>query len=102
MSSSKSSAGNSGCLIAFALGWLGFSIVWCVGFYRQEDAKMRLDADISAHLAYVEGTLVSGSRVGKGPSSYNITYRYSAPDGQARSEERRVGKECRSRWSPYH
>ena len=25
------------------------------------------------------------------------------PDsGDARSEERRVGKECRSRWSPYH
>src|SRR3989442_2160836 len=24
------------------------------------------------------------------------------PDGRARSEERRVGKECRSRWSPYH
>src|SRR2546430_5315458 len=23
-------------------------------------------------------------------------------DGLARSEERRVGKECRSRWSPYH
>ena len=22
--------------------------------------------------------------------------------GNARSEERRVGKECRSRWSPYH
>ena len=22
--------------------------------------------------------------------------------GMARSEERRVGKECRSRWSPYH
>src|SRR3712207_7877931 len=24
------------------------------------------------------------------------------PDQQVRSEERRVGKECRSRWSPYH
>ena len=24
------------------------------------------------------------------------------PSGQLRSEERRVGKECRSRWSPYH
>src|SRR2546430_17289204 len=24
------------------------------------------------------------------------------PTGYARSEERRVGKECRSRWSPYH
>ena len=23
-------------------------------------------------------------------------------DFQSRSEERRVGKECRSRWSPYH
>ena len=23
-------------------------------------------------------------------------------DVSARSEERRVGKECRSRWSPYH
>ena len=25
-----------------------------------------------------------------------------SPEGAARSEERRVGKECRSRWSPYH
>ena len=24
------------------------------------------------------------------------------PDTSLRSEERRVGKECRSRWSPYH
>ena len=23
-------------------------------------------------------------------------------EGSTRSEERRVGKECRSRWSPYH
>ena len=23
-------------------------------------------------------------------------------EGRSRSEERRVGKECRSRWSPYH
>ena len=25
-----------------------------------------------------------------------------AVSGDVRSEERRVGKECRSRWSPYH
>ena len=25
-----------------------------------------------------------------------------ANKGRSRSEERRVGKECRSRWSPYH
>ena len=27
---------------------------------------------------------------------------YYEREGQVRSEERRVGKECRSRWSPYH
>src|SRR5437667_7399712 len=26
----------------------------------------------------------------------------STGDGAVRSEERRVGKECRSRWAPYH
>ena len=30
----------------------------------------------------------------------NVCGVYSLPLG--RSEERRVGKECRSRWSPYH
>ena len=36
---------------------------------------------------------------------HNINKYYSAADifiGPSRSEERRVGKECRSRWSPYH
>ena len=28
--------------------------------------------------------------------------RMDDPDIVLRSEERRVGKECRSRWSPYH
>ena len=27
---------------------------------------------------------------------------YTGREVQDRSEERRVGKECRSRWSPYH
>src|SRR5258707_3915546 len=27
---------------------------------------------------------------------------HRAADAEVRSEERRVGKECRSRWSPYH
>ena len=30
------------------------------------------------------------------------TNKSPGPDGLTRSEERRVGKECRSRWSPYH
>ena len=34
---------------------------------------------------------------------YGITTRWiMTGQGHRRSEERRVGKECRSRWSPYH
>ena len=29
-------------------------------------------------------------------------YAHTCDDKKLRSEERRVGKECRSRWSPYH
>src|SRR3712207_8571273 len=31
-----------------------------------------------------------------------LLQRHRHPVGRRRSEERRVGKECRSRWSPYH
>src|SRR5256714_13553561 len=35
--------------------------------------------------------------------SFTPLFREDAPAGaKERSEERRVGKECRSRWSPYH
>ena len=32
----------------------------------------------------------------------NVISQVDANDNSSRSEERRVGKECRSRWSPYH
>src|SRR5260370_400430 len=34
--------------------------------------------------------------------SIAVTVRLTVPSVSLRSEERRVGKECRSRWSPYH
>ena len=33
---------------------------------------------------------------------YSIVRKLGNEDITKRSEERRVGKECRSRWSPYH
>ena len=47
----------------------------------------------------------NGKTAGKGHKGQKA--RSGAPrpgfeGGQMRSEERRVGKECRSRWSPYH
>ena len=35
-------------------------------------------------------------------SIYNKVEQQGHPRSFTRSEERRVGKECRSRWSPYH
>ena len=31
-----------------------------------------------------------------------ITFRFDLDEAAPDREERRVGKECRSRWSPYH
>ena len=37
------------------------------------------------------------------PKELNLPcHRVVNSQGRLRSEERRVGKECRSRWSPYH
>src|SRR2546422_8651924 len=36
------------------------------------------------------------------PTPIPERFGFLVPNGADRSEERRVGKECRSRWSPYH
>ena len=36
------------------------------------------------------------------PALWQLGARPNINNHEARSEERRVGKECRSRWSPYH
>ena len=53
--------------------------------------------------------MVKGSRpivkAERGMLSYNMPLlmkQLPADNAYERSEERRVGKECRSRWSPYH
>ena len=48
--------------------------------------------------AYTHGLLMKSNETKNGKSTQK-TYTY---DENGRSEERRVGKECRSRWSPYH
>ena len=43
-----------------------------------------------------------GLAIARRPESLNPIQRAMFRCLQLRSEERRVGKECRSRWSPYH
>src|SRR3712207_9491719 len=37
-----------------------------------------------------------------GAENHAISWSFTVGDRVKRSEERRVGQECRSRWSPYH
>ena len=50
--------------------------------------KKDADSAVNATMGVIEEALKGGDKV--------------QLIGQLRSEERRVGKECRSRWSPYH
>src|SRR2546430_17735630 len=51
------------------------------------------------HSVYPSATIVNGTAINTGvyPSRSGVLANHDY-----RSEERRVGKECRSRWSPYH
>ena len=71
-------------------------------YYKEEltVCRLRVDQLIKSLLSFVEkyGTIAFPGYTHQRkamPSSVALW-------GNARSEERRVGKECRSRWSPYH
>src|SRR2546422_11610937 len=60
-----------------------------------------LNLGLTLGVIYVEGPvparLIDGKALAQG-----IRERIAKDVVELRSEERRVGKECRSRWSPYH
>ena len=63
------------------------TIVSCYGGRKSEAFRVLEDVD-----SYIEARPDSALAVLEGIDKSELT----------RSEERRVGKECRSRWSPYH
>src|SRR5258705_13835204 len=78
---------------------------WARSSHRAEDLDFRLlDREAERGRAggvrpnLPSGTLRSGQQVSGDESKYTSLY----DGGWRRSEERRVGKEGRSRWSPYH
>ena len=55
------------------------------------------------HSAYLISTIVKVLKdAGLTPDDIELITTDIGPGSFTRSEERRVGKECRSRWSPYH
>ena len=74
------------------------NIVCCILFFltilspvfaATENEKLMIKAAYKGDVKAVQSFLLKGVNV-------------NAELANARSEERRVGKECRSRWSPYH
>ena len=73
-------------------------------------SRVSADTKDALSTAYTPGVARPCLEIQKNPVlSYELTRRWNSclvvTDGSAvssRSEERRVGKECRSRWSPYH
>ena len=67
--------------------------------FRQEDFAMNKQEMLrKAYINAVENMIVAGL---DNDTCYKVI-RESMKLYAERSEERRVGKECRSRWSPYH
>ena len=60
------------------------------------------------HILSYDQTTDTRKPTGNDAKGYNVRYKTVTSSGMRitnkikRSEERRVGKECRSRWSPYH
>src|ERR1039457_2709900 len=78
--------------------------------YYPFDVSAVQDADkpiVVAHAKYLSehpdrNVRVEGNADERGSNEYNLALGQRRADGVKQSEERRVGKECRSRWSPYH
>src|SRR5258706_11534614 len=73
--------------------------------FSRRAARLLARFDFIPH-ARIDDVMVSyavpGGSVGPHVDSYDVFLLQGFVQVGGRSEERRVGKECRSRWSPYH
>ena len=86
------------CLILFLMPFSVFLIPYYFG-----ERRMRHFA-LNALPIFVIATLLAGAMQTQAllAQSDPVELSSASVPSSARSEERRVGKECRSRWSPYH
>src|SRR5256886_17679919 len=79
---------------------------FCLDVSAFDELRPALDGDAAARTRLREIVAASYADLARrvGESAPRVAVRSSAigEDSGDRSEERRVGKECRSRWSPYH
>src|ERR1044071_5010136 len=85
---------GSGVLAAPLINWRGHEVLLAQGA-----ASRRADRLLAAQPGMIR---IDSNENPNGPGErvYEVIRRHLSESN--RSEERRVGKECRSRWSPYH
>ena len=79
-------------IIIIGSGMAGYTVAREFRKLSPEQELVMICADDAVN--YAKPTLSNAFAGNKAPEQIAL--------GDARSEERRVGKECRSRWSPYH
>src|SRR3989441_8846718 len=91
---------------------IGARVLVLTALPQERELLDALDAGASGFVEKMEAAehLVNGIRavaagrlfLGPDAAKFVVLQRYQRQGQAERSEERRVGKECRSRWSPYH
>src|ERR1039458_615467 len=74
----------------------GEDVPWKSVYVAQVDERVAPAGDPDRNLTHLRESLLAHAPL---PPENVCAMAVDSPD---RSEERRVGKECRSRWSPYH
>jgi len=70
-------------------------------FVRAADESVNLGGKTPLE-SYLDAAKIIAAARAKRCDAVHPGYGFLAENPDFRSEERRVGKECRSRWSPYH
>src|SRR5687768_18437720 len=71
--------------------------------FAHTSSGMRQKVIPGARMVMIVTRKLSAVAIEEAPANCTPTVKNCCPSGvSVRSEERRVGKECRSRWSPYH
>ena len=73
-----------------------------IAFFEQTQAGQPKNSVYYRALHYVAGAYKSQKNYAKANALLATLFSEVPKLRTTRSEERRVGKECRSRWSPYH
>ena len=90
------------CLVTGGAGFIGSNLVDAL-LLRGDEVTV-VDNLVTGRRVNLEGALAAGAElleldIRDAQALSEVT---ADRKPEARSEERRVGKECRSRWSPYH